>query len=170
MKKGLTLLALLGMFLSVSAFSYAKELKVGYLNVLEVFDSYKKTADYDKQLEKLQDEKQKPLKDMADDLKKLKEKMDMVKDSEKDPLQKKMTGKAGEYQKKEKEAFADLKKARDEKMKEIVDDSNVIVKKYAQDNKYDFILNETMVVYGDEKANVTKTILELLNAQYSPKK
>jgi len=170
MKRGLTLLVLLGMFLSVSAFSYAKELKIGYLNVLEVFDAYKKTADYDKQLEKLQEEKQKPFNDMADELKKLKEKMDMVKDTEKDALQKKMAGKADIYQKKEKEAFAELKKARDEKMKEIVDDINAAVKKYAQDNKYDFVLNETMVVYGDEKTNITKAILDSLNAQYIPKK
>lgn len=170
MKRGLTLVALMGMFLSASVFSYAKELKMGYLNVLEVFDSYKKTADYDKQLEKLQEEKQKPFNDMADELKKLKEKMDMVKDSEKEALQKKIAEKADGYQKKEKEAFAELKKARDEKMKEIVDDINAAVKKYAQDNKYDFVLNETMVVYGDEKTNITKAILDSLNAQYIPKK
>lgn len=167
MKKGLTLVLLLGVFMAVTAASYAKEVKIGYINVLEVFDNYKKTESYDKQLEKLQDDKQKPFKDMAEDLKKLQDKMEMVKDSEKEALQKQLKEKATVYQKKEKEAFAELKGERDKKMKEIIDDINATVKKYAKEKNYDFILNETMVVYGDDSTNITKTILDTLNSGYT---
>jgi len=167
MKKGIKLTLLPGMFMTVTAVSHAKDLKVGYINVLEVFDNYKKTESYDKQLEKMQDDKQKPFKDMADELKKLQDKMEMLKDSEKESVQKQLKEKATVYQKKEKEAFAELKGERDKKMKEIIDDINAAVKKYAKEKNYDFILNETMVVYGDDAANITKTILDTLNGGYT---
>ena len=167
MGKSLRTLICLGFaIILLSGISYAKEVKIAYINVLEIFDSYKKTETYDKQLEKLQDEKQKPFKDMANDLKKLKEKYDMVKDSEKESIQKQLTEKATEYQKKEREVVTELKGERDKKMKEIVDDINAAVKKYAQEKKYDYVLNETMVVYGDPASDITKDILTILNSSY----
>jgi Skp family chaperone for outer membrane proteins len=40
-----------------------------------------------------------------------------------------------------------------------------VVKDYAQKEKYDIILNDRVLIYGAESFDLTKTILDLLNAK-----
>ena len=60
----------------------------------------------------------------------------------------------------------DLRKDRDEKLKEILQDIEKVVQSYAQKNGYDFVLNDRVLLYGAASADITQDIVELLNSGY----
>jgi Skp family chaperone for outer membrane proteins len=60
----------------------------------------------------------------------------------------------------------DLRKDRDEKLKEILQDIEKVVQAYAQKNGYDFIFNDRVLLYGAASADVTQDIVEALNTSY----
>lgn len=57
-----------------------------------------------------------------------------------------------------------------QKMDDVFKQVDDYIKKYAQENGYSFILGTTRqtnaILYGEEKANITKAVIESLNAQY----
>jgi len=57
----------------------------------------------------------------------------------------------------------DLRKNRDEKLKEILQDIEKVVQAYAQKNGYDFIFNDRVLLYGTASADVTQDIITSLN-------
>jgi len=67
------------------------------------------------------------------------------------------------------EVALDLRKERDEKLKEILQDIEKVVQSYAQKNGYDFIFNDRVLLYGAANADVTQDIVDLLNGGYKNK-
>ena len=64
----------------------------------------------------------------------------------------------------------DLTKQRDEKIREILLEIEKVVSDYAKQEKYDLILNDRVLIYGDDGLDISTKILELLNAEYNKKK
>jgi len=163
MKKGIISLVAFLVICSFCSVSYAKELKIGYINFLSVFNEYKKTKDYDDALNKKTEEKEKQLKDKGAELEKLQSKLSVLKDKEKDKEQQKLDQAEKDFQLLRRQSLLDLKKERDDKMKEIIDDIEKTIKDYAKKNNFDLILHGSAVLYGDKGIDITDEILKVVN-------
>ncbi len=149
---------------SFCSISHAKELKIGCVNFLQVFNEYKKTKDYDDALNKKTDEKEKQLKDKGAELEKMQSRLSVLKEKEKEKEQLKFDQAEKEFQQLRRQSLLDLRKERDEKMKEIIDDIEKTIKDYAQKNNFDLILRGDTVLYGNKNIDITNDILKLVNA------
>ncbi len=67
------------------------------------------------------------------------------------------------YRELENKIFTELKAESDGKMKEVLEDINKTIEKYAKDKKYDLILNRGAVIYGSDKIDVTEAVSKILN-------
>ncbi len=148
-----------------SAYS-AYALEVGYVDIYQIFNEYQKTKDYDKVLEKERAEKEKELEGKKEDIRKMQEKLELMKESQQEKEREKITKAAMDYRELERQYLLDLKKKRDDKMKEIVADIDKVVEDYAYKNKYDIILNKGAVLYGGKKYDITQDILRIVNQKY----
>ncbi|UCD15035.1 MAG: OmpH family outer membrane protein [Candidatus Omnitrophota bacterium] len=165
MKKILICLAVLGLFMPFGAFSN-NDVKIGYVNVFGVFDKYSKTKDYDKDLEKIKERKEESLDRKKDEIEKMQSKLNLLKPEEQEKKQKEVAEAIEDYRNLEREIYIDIKKDRDEKMKEILEDINLVVKDYAKKNKFDLIINENAVLYGTKVMDITSDILKIMNERY----
>lgn len=155
-------------FASVS-FAQSKDLKIGYVNLTVIFDKYQKTIDYDKVLEQKSTEYKKQRNDLVAKIQESERKITLLKEEER--------MKVAQQIEKDKQALMDfdqknqteLRKDRDDKIREILLEIESVVKAYAQREKYDIILNDRVLIYGAESFDLTQKVLDSLNAA-TPKK
>lgn len=143
----------------------AAELKIGYVGLSRVFDQYQKTGDYDKVLEQKSTQYKKDRNDLLGKIQDAERKLILLKEEERaklaEQIQKDKEGLLEFDQKRQTE----LRKERDDKVREILLEIEGVVKDYAQKEKYDIILNDRVLIYGSETFDLTQTILNLLNAK-----
>ncbi|MFH1504416.1 MAG: OmpH family outer membrane protein [Candidatus Omnitrophota bacterium] len=169
MKRFLFFLAALSLMCSFSFKAFSQEMKIGYVDIFEIFNEYDKTKEYDAKLEIKKKAVEKELEVKKEDIEKIQNKLSLLKEGEKGKEEDKITKKIEEYRELEREAFTDIKKERDEKMKEIVEDINKIVRDYAKDNNFSLVINENSVLYGEKIMDITSEILRISNKKYSKK-
>jgi Skp family chaperone for outer membrane proteins len=151
-------------FLNVS--SFAQDLKIGYVGISKVFDEYKKTKDENKKLEDISSEKQQEREKMVSQIQKIREEMKMMSDKGQNKQRQVLEEKVLELQNFDRKARSELKMKRDEIMKEILDQIQSTVQKYAKDKKYDLIFYRNALLYHNENLDVTQDIINVLNSQY----
>ncbi|MDD4955527.1 MAG: OmpH family outer membrane protein [Candidatus Omnitrophica bacterium] len=164
MKKCIIFLVALAVTCSFSQISFAKDLKIGYLNFLEVFNEYNKTKDYDEVLNKKAEAKEKELKVKESEIEKMQSKLNVLKDKEKAKEEKNFQKVAQDFIQLKRQSLIDLKKEKDEKMKEIIEDIDKAIKDYAKKNNFDLVVHGSAVLYGDNAMDITKDILKIVNS------
>jgi len=140
--------------------------KIAYVDLSSTFDKYEKTKVFDDELGRIQKEKEKDLTQLADDIKAIEDKMPLLSEKEKASKQKELDEKNAKLKQESQQVALDLRKDRDERLKEILQDIEKVIQSYAQKNQYDFILNDRVLLYGTASADVTQDIIDLLNNQY----
>ncbi|MBU0694301.1 MAG: OmpH family outer membrane protein [Candidatus Omnitrophica bacterium] len=165
MKRLLVVLLSLGLIGSFSFTAKSAEIKIGYVNIFEIFNEYGKTKEYDEMLEKKKQEEEKKLDTKKKEIEKMQGKLSLLKDKEQDKEQEKIIQAKEEYLELKRQVFTDLKEERDKKMEEIFGDINKVIKDYAEKNKFDLIINENGLLYGSKTMDVTSQILELVNKE-----
>ncbi len=170
MQKFCKITLILVIVISFSFTGFAKELKVGFVDVFEVFNEYEKTKDHDAKLEKKKEEAEKQLDKKKEEIEKLQGKLSVLKEKEKAREEEKISKKIEEYRELERKSFTDIKKERDESMQLIVEDIDKIVADYAKKNGYDLILNENVILYGSKAMDITDVILKISNKHYRKSK
>jgi outer membrane protein len=168
MRKAIYVLVALGFACALSVTSFAKDMKVGYVDVFKVFQDYKKTQDYEKDLDGKKTRQEARLKSKEEDIKKMQEGLDLLKDDQKEKARDRINQDALALDKELREVSADLQKERETKMKELVVDVDKIVAEYAKKNGFDLVMNKTAVLYGDSAMDVTADILSIANQRYVP--
>ncbi|MCF7871136.1 MAG: OmpH family outer membrane protein [Candidatus Omnitrophica bacterium] len=162
----------LGIFLvAMAAFSFsicgfAENLKIGYVDTIEVFNEYQRTKDQDQQLEKKKEIIQEKLDTKEKEIEKIQSRLEVLKEDQKEKEREKLQTKMQEYRELRQKEFTDIKKERDEMMKKIVDDIDQVIKGYGKENKYDFILNGNSVLYGTKANNLTSKVIKIINKNY----
>jgi len=146
---------------------FSKELKIGYVDIFKIFNEYEKTKDYDKKLEKEKEDIEKKLDVKKEEIKKSQDKLSLLKEGKKSKEEEKLKTKVTEYRELERKALTDIKKDRDEKMKEIIEDINKVVEEHAKKNKFNLIVNQNAILYGDKAMDITAEILKISNQKYS---
>ena len=169
MRRLVSFLLVLVMITAVSLTSFSKDLKIGYVDIFKVFNEYEKTKEYDSKLEKKKERAEKELDSKKETITKLQNKMSLLKEKDQKKEQKKISKEVKAYRELEREAFTDIKKERDTKMKDIVEDINKVINNYAKENGFDLIINETSVLYGDKIMDITSDILKISNKRYKKK-
>ena len=168
MRRAFYVLVALGFACALCVTSFAKEMKVGYVDVFKVFQDYKKTQDYEKDLDGRKNREEARLKDKEANIKKMQEGLDLLKDDQKEKTRDKINQEALALDKELREVSGDLQKEREAKMKELVVDVDKIVAEYAKKNGFDLIMNKTAVLFGQQTMDVTADILSIANQRYVP--
>jgi Skp family chaperone for outer membrane proteins len=140
--------------------------KLAYVDLSQTFDKYAKTKVYDDSLAALQSSKEKDLEQVANEIKAIEDKMSLLSDKEKGAKQKELDEKNKKLKQMSQQVALDLRKDRDEKLKEILQDIEKVVQSYAQKNGYDFVFNDRVLLYGTASADVTQDIVTVLNDNY----
>lgn len=146
--------------------SFAQDaLKIGYVSLTRVFDQYTKTVDYDKVLEQKSTEYKKQLNDLVAKIQESERKITLLKENERAALAQQMEKDKQTLKEFMQKNETDLRKDRDDKIREILLEIEGVVKNYAQKEKYDIILNDRVLIYGAETFDLTQKILDILNAK-----
>ena len=164
MKKFATLAMALAFVFILSSVSFAQiAQKIAYVDLSRVFDEYNKTSDFDKVLEgksvKYQKERNKKLEKIQEGERKL----TLLKENERKKLQAQIQKDKDALLAFDRQNQTDLRKDRDEKIREILLEIEKVIKTYAEKEKYDLILNDRVLIYGNKTLELTDIIIETLN-------
>ena len=152
--------AIVSMFYGAAA---AKEYKIGYVDLMKVFDEYKKTKDAEKTIGDKGKVKEAERKTLVDELRKLKDEQALLSEKAKQEKQAVIDGKIAALQDFDRKARDELLKERNDLLGGIMKDIEKIVNDYAKETGYDLILNSRTLLYGTEQGDVTAEILKRLN-------
>ena len=153
-----------GMFLGFAESSaYAKEYKMGYVDLAKVFDEYKKTKDSEKNLDEQAKAKEAVRKGMVDELRKMKDEQALLSDKAKAEKQAAIDAKLKILQDFDRKTRDDLLKQRNDLLGGIMKDIDKVVADYAKENGYDLVLNYRMLLYGAPQYDMTTEVLNRLN-------
>ena len=166
MKKTIVSLLALAFIFTMVQPSFAKDLKIGYVDFFQVYNDYKKTKDYEQILETKKAKEEKKLKGKKDEIEKMKNKLNLLKEEEKNKEREKIVKVMREYEELKWQIFTDLKKERDEKRKEIVEDMDAVIKEYAKKHGFDLILHKNAILYGRNNMEISAEILKIVNSRY----
>ncbi len=161
-------------FLALSFNVYAQEAapsgKIGYLDIARVFDEYGKTKDYDAVLAKKQGDYEAERNKQIEKIRDAQGKLSVLKEEERNKLQGQIDKDTVSLKEFDRQNQIDLKKERDEKLKDILSEIEKTVKEFAEKEGYTFILNDRVLVYGPQDLNISSQIIKLLNDKYPAKK
>ncbi len=160
-----TAVVLLGVILSLVLFAASAQAadKLGYIDLSRTFTEYSKTKGYDKTLS----DKEKAYTEERDrkvaDLKAFQDKLNLLNDKEREAKKDDLAAKVKAFQDYDRQKQAELKKEQDERMKEILKDIEVAVKKYSEKEGYTFVFNDRVLVYQNKTLDITSQIVDILN-------
>ena len=140
--------------------------KVGYVDLSRVFDEYGKTKEYDAVLEKKHTEYEDARNKKLDGIREEQGKLALLKEGEKAKLQETIDKDKADLLEFDRQQQTDLKKQRDDKIREILLEIEKIVHDFAEKEKYTLILNDRVLIYGDKSMDLTEKVLKLLNDSY----
>lgn len=166
----LTALLTLGLCVVAQAQAVTTNKKMGVMDLSKVFDNYQKTKDYDAVLEGKTKDYEKARNEKIDKLKEMQNKMALLKDDEKEKMNKDLDSLRNDLAGFDQAQQTDLKKQRDDKIREILLEIEKVTSDYAKKEKYDIIFNDRVLVYGAEGMDVSSQVLEILNGSYNSSK
>lgn len=141
----------------------AGEVKIGYVNLGKAFDEYERTKESDASLGKKGELKEKEREKMVEEIKTLKDEMVLLSDKGKKEKEELIDEKIKNLQEFDRVARDELKQERDEMVREILSEIDKVIQGYGKKNGYTVILNNRVLVYGDETIDITREIIEILN-------
>ena len=151
----------LSMFL-ITGFAFAEE-KFAYVDLSEVFQQYKKTKEYDKILEGKQKAYEEQREKKVDEVKKLQEKISLLSEEEKEGQKTNLEETITALQEFDRSSTQDLRKQRDEKVKEIFQDIDKAVETYAKKEGITLVFDRRALVLDNAKLDITEQILKIIN-------
>jgi outer membrane protein len=149
---------------------HAKDMKIAYVELGNVFNNYQKTKDFDAVLQKESQDAQKQMEDMYKKIQDDQNKLALLKDDEKQKLQASIDKEKIDFLTMQKEKRAELSKKFEDMRKEIILEIQKIVTDMATKENYTFIFNDSVLLYGEKETNLSDEVLKTLNSSYPGKK
>ena len=140
--------------------------KIAYVDVTKVFDQFEKTKKFDKELTEVGKQKQSGRDTLVLEIRRLKDEMALLSDSGKEEKQKLVDQKMRDLQEYDRSAQRDLLERRETVMQEIFKDIDAVIRDFGKDKTYDFIFNEKLMLFRNDKYDITEQVLGELNARY----
>ncbi len=138
--------------------------KIGYVNLSLVFDSYEKTKKFDKDLEAQAEGKRKERDAIVNDVKKLRDEVELLSEDKKAKKQGEIDEKVKQLQAFDKDARENLRRQRDTMLREILQEIDTIVKEFGDKEGYTYILNDRVLLYKNDTNDLSQRIIQRLNA------
>ncbi len=167
MKKILAAILISAFLLSILAPAFSESQgKIGYIDLSKAFDEYQKTKDLDKELEGKGDMKQAEREKIVQDVRKMREEMEMMNKNAREKKETDIDAKIKSLQEFDQEAKTDLTRERDNMVKDILKEMSDVIKEYGEKNGFSIILNDRVLLYGDPGMDLTNEIVTILNDKY----
>ncbi len=151
--------------LVTAGWAEAQQLKIGFVNVAKVFDGYRRTQSSDAVLEKKGKQKEAELQARLDELKKMRESLELLSPEAREPKERQVEEKSDELQRFRTATARELRRERDRVAREILEDIDKTIKVYAAANGFALIVDERALLYGQEVYDATNAVLNALNQQ-----
>ena len=152
---------------------FKKGLKIGYVNVAQVFDKYKRTDEATEALKKDIEDKRKDIEKKKEAINLLKQKLEaqgvVMAEKEKAKMEEEVEAKISELKDISEKSNRELRERETALTRDILKDIEEVVKAYGKDNGYDLILDSREVLYGLEGMEVTNDIIKLINEKTKKK-
>lgn len=153
--------------LLVSSSSWAQTSdKIGYLDLSRIFDEYKKTKEFDAKLEEKHTKYETERNKKIDKIKESQGKLTLMKDDARVTLEGQINKDTEELKEYDRVNVTELRKERDEKIKEILLEIEQVVKDFAKKDGFQLILNDRVLIYGSETMDITDKVIKILNDKY----
>lgn len=137
--------------------------KIGFVDLSRLFDEYHKTKEYDKVLEGQQKDFQDKQQAKIDKIREEQDKLSILADDKKAKAEEEIEKLKAELMDFNREQQTELTKVRNEKIREILLEIEKVVSTYAEKENFTVILNDRVLIYGNQAINVTEPILNMLN-------
>lgn len=141
--------------------------KIGYVNTERILRDSAPSKAADQKLQAEFSKRDKELQEVAARLKALGERIDrdaaVTQETEKVRRQREFAELEKDFQRKQREFREDFNQRRNEELSQIVERANRVIKQLAEQEKYDFIIQEA--VYASPQVDITERVLKSLNAQ-----
>lgn len=151
-----------GILLLVCSLGFCAEVKIGYVDVEKVFNSYKKTEDLNNKLRTDQRKTQEKIQKMMKEIEDLQKEMKILSPESKKKKEKVLSKKRGELRTFAKHSHTELLKERERMMSEILQDIDKVIQEEAKRGNYDIILDKRVLLYGNESLDITNKIIKAL--------
>ncbi len=148
----------------------AGETKIGYINLGKTLDEYEKTKESEKTLEKKLDKKEKERQKLVDEIRNLKDEIALLSNKGKQEKQPIIDEKIKDLQEFDNVLRNELREERDEALRNILTEIDKVIRDYGKKHGYTAILNDRVLVYGEESLDITQDITDLLNKKYKKKR
>ncbi len=166
----LSLCLLAGSVIFGASSAYAVGEKIGYVDLARIFDEYQKTKEFDKALEGKGAQKQAERDKMVAEVKKLRDEAELLSAKPKDDKQSVIDDKIKSLQEFDRITRDSLRRERDEMVKDILKEIEVIIQDFGKSQSYSFIFNDRVLVFKNEGSDLTVQVIKVLNDSYSKKK
>jgi outer membrane protein len=165
--KALKVLGLTAMFgLMATGITLADGLKIAYVDLGKVFDSYQKTKEFDAVLQSEGEAFQKERDAMVQKIQDAQSKLALMSDAQKTAMQEDIDKQKDAVVAYDKDKRTELAKKRDDKVREILTEIQGIVSDIAKKDGYTYVLNDRVMIYGDPSLNITDEVMKNLNDSY----
>ncbi len=149
-------------FVGVDAF--AKEYKMGFVDLAKVSDEYAKTKDFEKTFEAQVKGKDAERQKFVDEIRKLKDEQALLSEKAKAEKQTVIDGKIASLQDFDRKIRDELIKQRNQMLGEIQKDIDTVISAYAKEAGYDVVLIKQTVLFAGPELDITPEVVKRLNA------
>ena len=166
----MTLIAIFFLGILMIPGAWAAEGKIAYVDLSRLFDEYHKTVEYDKVLEAKHKDVETEHNAKIEKIRESEGKLALLTDEKRKQLQNQIETMKNDLMEFDRQKQTDLTKERNEKIREILLEIENKVSDFAKQQSYSLILNDRVLIYGDQTINITEPILKVLNGDQPAKK
>ena len=146
----------------------AQELKIGYVNSDRVLRDATPAKAAQSKLEAEFSKREKDLADTATKLKAASDKLEKdaptLAEAERSRRQRDLVDQDREFQRRRREFQEDLSQRKNEELASVIERANRVIKQIGDSEKYDVILADQPVIYFSNRVDITKKVIDALNA------
>lgn len=162
--KKILLLALIAIFMiGFTIDSWAKEMKIGFADKLKILFEYKKSKELNEDLEKENQKAKEEFDRKADDIKKLRDEMELLSESARRQKESELETKLKELDNFRRGKQQEIGRKYDEGIRDISKEISEVCEKYGKNKGYDAIIDKRATLYAPESMDITEDILKELN-------
>lgn len=145
--------------------AFAKEYKIGYVDLAKISDDYAKTKEYEKSFEAQVKGKDAERQKFVDEIRKMKDEQALLSDKAKAEKQGAIDDKIKSLQEFDRRVRDELIKQRNTMLGDIQKDIDSITSSYAKEAGYDIVLMKQTVLYAGNELDLTTEITKRLNTK-----
>lgn len=150
-------------FAVLSGDVFAKDGKMGYVDLAKVSDGYTKTKDFEKSFETDVKGKDAERQKLVNEIRKLKDEQALLSEKAKAEKQAIIDGKITNLQEFDRKVRDELIKKRNQMLGEIQKDIDTVISSYAKEAEYDVVLIKQTVLFADPGMDITDEVIKRLN-------